>query len=456
MVRVYTFIALLVVAVVGQQVGNLTPENHPAISFQKCTNSSGCTTINGAVVLDSNWRWTHATTGSNNCYTGNTWDPTLCPDPVTCAAKCALDGADYPGTYGITTSASQLNLGFVTHGPYSTNIGSRVYLMASNNQYQIFKLKNQEFAFDVDVSNLPCGLNGALYFVQMDADGGLSKYPGNKAGAQYGTGYCDAQCPHDIKFINGEANILDWQPSPSDPNSGGGMYGTCCTEMDIWEANSMASAYTPHVCSVNGQYRCSGTQCGDGSNRYGGVCDKDGCDFNSFRMGAQTFFGRNLKVDTTKPVTVVTQFVTSDGTANGQLTEIRRVYVQNGQVIPNSAANFTGIKPYNSISDSFCTDQKNLFGDKNAFEAQGGLQGMGNALANGMVLVMSLWDDHAANMLWLDSNYPSNATATKPGIARGNCPTNSGVPSQVESEYPNSNVKVSNIKFGDIGSTYKQ
>lgn len=48
----------------------------------------------------------------------------------------------------------------------------------------MFKLKNMEFTFDVDVSNLPCGLNGALYFVKMDADGGVSQYPTNKAGAK--------------------------------------------------------------------------------------------------------------------------------------------------------------------------------------------------------------------------------------------------------------------------------
>ena len=52
-----------------------------------------------------------------------------------------------------------------------------------------FKLKNREFTFDVDASQLPCGLNGALYFVEMDEDGGTSKYPGNTAGANYGTGY---------------------------------------------------------------------------------------------------------------------------------------------------------------------------------------------------------------------------------------------------------------------------
>jgi hypothetical protein len=72
---------------------------------------------------------------------------------------------------------------------------------------QMFKFTgNQEFTFDVDLSNLPCGFNGALYFVSMDADGGMSKYSTNKAGAKYGTGYCDAQCPRDLKFINGEAH----------------------------------------------------------------------------------------------------------------------------------------------------------------------------------------------------------------------------------------------------------
>lgn len=73
----------------------------------------------------------------------------------------------------------------------------------STTEYQILKLLGQEFTFDVDVSNLPCGLNGALYFAQMDADGGMARWPGNKAGAKYGTGYCDAQCPQDIKFIDG-------------------------------------------------------------------------------------------------------------------------------------------------------------------------------------------------------------------------------------------------------------
>ena len=93
-------------------------------------------------------------------------------------------------------------------------------MLNGNDKYEMFKVLGKEFTFTVDVSTLPCGVNGALYFVDMLEDGGLSKYPGNKAGAEYGVGYCDAQCPHDIKFINGEANVDGWNPSPSDPNSG--------------------------------------------------------------------------------------------------------------------------------------------------------------------------------------------------------------------------------------------
>ena len=92
-----------------------------------------------------------------------------------------------PGTYGITTSNDALTLKYVTKGTYSTNIGSRTYLMENENKYQMFNLIGKEFTFDVDVSKLPCGLNGALYFVEMASDGGLGK-GNNKAGAKYGTG----------------------------------------------------------------------------------------------------------------------------------------------------------------------------------------------------------------------------------------------------------------------------
>ncbi|KAJ2922827.1 hypothetical protein H1R20_g14212, partial [Candolleomyces eurysporus] len=447
---------LLVAPSLGQQVGNYTSESHPRLPWQECTRS-GCTTrSNGAVALDSNWRWTHITGNYTNCYTGNTWNTSVCTSGAQCASRCALEGANYTQTYGISTSGNALTLKFVTRGE-NTNVGSRVYLMASESRYQMFNLLNKEFTFDVDVSKLPCGINGALYFVQMDEDGGMSKYSGNKAGAKYGTGYCDSQCPRDIKYINGEANVEGWNPSPNDTNAGTGGYGTCCAEMDIWEANSISTAYTPHPCQTTndgGQQRCTGQQCGT-PIRHDGICDPDGCDFNSYRMGDRTYYGAGKTVDTTKKMTVVTQFITDNNSTTGNLVDIRRVYVQDGRVIPNSKVNFPGLlEPFDSLSQKFCDDAKRAFEDATSFQKQGGLVHMGRSLAKGHVLVLSIWNDHTANMLWLDSSYPVNADPAKPGIARGTCPTDSGDPKQVEADHPDAQVIFSNIKFGDIGSTY--
>ncbi|KAF8748799.1 glycoside hydrolase family 7 [Rhizoctonia solani] len=390
----------------AQQAGTATAETHPSLPWQKCTKSGGCVTqSSGKIVLDSNWRWVHTTSGYTNCYTGNTWDSTLCPDPTTCASNCALDGADYSGTYGITTNGNALTLKFVTKTS-TTNVGSRVYLLADDSNYQMFKLKNQEFTFDADVSNLPCGLNGALYFSEMSADGGMSEYPGNKAGAKYGTGYCDAQCPKDIKFINGEGNVLDWTPSSNDVNAGTGRYGTCCNEMDVWEANAVSTAYTP----THAPYYQE-------DNRS-----------HSVYHHRRNCYRRPLRD--------------------------RRLYVQDGKVIQNSKTNISGMSAYDSITEAFCTAQKTAFSDTNIFASKGGYTNMGKAFDNGMVLVMSIWDDHAANMLWLDSNYPVGSDASKPGVARGTCATTSGVPSDVEANSPNASVTFSNIRFGDIDSTY--
>ncbi|EOA87017.1 glycoside hydrolase family 7 protein [Exserohilum turcica Et28A] len=437
----------------AQQVGTSTAEVHPKLTWQTCTGTGGnsCSNKSGSIVLDSNWRWAHNVGGYTNCYTGNTWNTQYCADGASCTKNCAIDGADYSGTYGITTSSNSLSLKFVTKGSYSSNIGSRTYLMETDTKYQMFNLINKEFTFDVDVSKLPCGLNGALYFVEMAADGGIGK-GNNAAGAKYGTGYCDSQCPHDIKFINGKANVEGWNPSDADPNGGAGKIGACCPEMDIWEANSISTAYTPHPCKGTGLQECTdATTCGDGDSRYSGVCDKDGCDFNSYRMGVKDFYGPGATLDTSKKMTVVTQFIGS----GSSLSEIKRFYVQNGKVYKNTNSAVSGVSG-NSITDSYCSAQKTAFGDNNSFATLGGLNGMGASLARGHVLVMSLWDDHAVNMLWLDSTYPTDADPSKPGAARGTCPTTSGKPEDVEKNSPDATVVFSNIKFGPIGSTFAQ
>ena len=59
-------------------------------------------------------------------------------------------------------------------------------------------------------------------------------------------------------------------------------------------------------------------------------------------------------------------------------------------------------------------------------------------------------------MLWLDSNYPLDRDPSEPGVARGTCPTTSGVPKDVEAQNPDSTVVYSNIKWGPVGSTFAE
>jgi cellulose 1,4-beta-cellobiosidase len=453
----------------GQAPGTLTKENHPKLDYEVC-GATGCTKHTTGMVIDSNWRWTHIAGSTTNCFTGNLWDAKLCPDEATCSKQCVIEGADkeYTGTYGVTTKADKISLQFVTEGPYTTNVGSRLYMMDNDDtNYKMFHMKNREFTFTVDDADIDCGLNGALYFVQMDKDGGKSKYSkyNDMAGAKYGTGYCDAQCPHDMKWIHGRANVEDWVPSETDVNAGKGKYGTCCTEIDLWEANKISMAFTMHACDADKQgFRCEGTDCGDFSNtdhqsRFKGVCDKNGCDIQHTRfMGkGQTFYGpgSKYKIDTTKPVTVTTQFITADGTDTGKLTEVKQLYTQNGRTIEHPKYSLNA-NQHNSITDKMCADWVHETKDGTNFLAKGGLKAVDDAFTAGAVLVVSLWDDHDVNMLWLDSNYPIDADATQKGAYRGSCKVTSGAPSDVEKNIPNATIHFSGIKWGPIGKTIQK
>ena len=55
-------------------------------------------------------------------------------------------------------------------------------------------------------------------------------------------------------------------------------------------------------------------------------------------------------------------------------------------------------------------------------------------------------------MLWLDATYPVGST--EPGALRGPCSTDTGIPEEMREEVPSSNVAFSNVKFGEIGSTF--
>jgi len=106
-------------------------------------------------------------------------------------------------------------------------------------------------------------------------------------------------------------------------------------------------------------------------------------------MGVKDFYGPSMTVDTTKKFTVVTQFIKGE---SGGLESIKRYYVQDGKVIPNSESAIDGVTG-NEITEDFCKAQKTAFGDTDNFAEKGGLAQMSKALEGDMVLVMSLWDD---------------------------------------------------------------
>jgi|ERR1712232_608317 len=124
-------------------------------------NSNGqkeCDDQQKSISLDANWRWTHRAGETVNCYTDETWDAGACPDGETCAKNCAAGAVDeetWEGTYGVKKNGNGLDLGFVTHGPYSVNVGSRSYVMENDKEYKLFSMLQKEITFDVDLSNMP-------------------------------------------------------------------------------------------------------------------------------------------------------------------------------------------------------------------------------------------------------------------------------------------------------------
>ena len=101
-VMLQQLIVIFITCCWAQQPGTKV-EGNPLISVTECS-SSGCSTKDHKLVLDANWRWIHDEK-FQNCYTGNLWDTSICPDPESCAENCMLEGVDagqYKNTYGVT------------------------------------------------------------------------------------------------------------------------------------------------------------------------------------------------------------------------------------------------------------------------------------------------------------------------------------------------------------------
>lgn len=231
-------VVFLAAAVAGQHPGTFVFERAPPLRWHRCNATDSCEPVSGSVVLEANERaYNHETDGFMSCWIGNEWTSPACTtDGDLCAASCAIEGADYRNDHGITTTGAggALSQRYRTISQFGTFYGSRVFLLGEQNKYQTFTLLDNEFAFDVDLSKVECGMNAALQFVGMEADGGLARFPGNKAGAKYGTGYCDSSCTRSQKWVAGKGNVEGWEPSPYDEENGIGALGACCPEFALW------------------------------------------------------------------------------------------------------------------------------------------------------------------------------------------------------------------------------
>lgn len=87
---------------------------------------------------------------------------------------------------------------------------------------------------------------------------------------------------------------------------------------------------------------------------------------------------------------MVTQFLTNNNSPNGTLTEIKRMYIQEGRLIENAlVTNISGkaVQMEGTVNQDFCTAR-----NASAYLRLGGMEGMGQSLSRGMVLIFSLWN----------------------------------------------------------------
>ena len=188
---------------------------------------------------------------------------------------------------------------------YNTSItlqgGGRVYIGNSpsnsldpnsyfNFDLQDDKSQSKRLTFDVDMNEVGCNCNGALYLVTMPAYNSNQQLQPGKDGSYY----CDA-------------------------NQVGGTY---CPEMDVMEANKYAMASTAHTCNYIPPH-------------YYSYCDRGGCGTNVLdaHLGE---FGPGKKIDTNRPFTLSVEF--SKG-GNDRLSSITNTFQQNGQTISFNACN---------------------------------------------------------------------------------------------------------------------
>lgn len=207
----------------------------------------------------------------------------------------SVDGKEQT-KYVITNSDIGKNV-IVNGGSITLQAGARVYLgdnyttaFTPNGFYEA-DLFGKRFKVDMDLSQVGCNCNGAIYTVSMPAYSSSQQLQPGKEGDYY----CDA-------------------------NQVG---GTFCPEMDISEANKYAMASTPHTCNYVPPH-------------YYSSCDKGGCGANVLDSHSGEF-GPGKTIDTNKPFTLSVSFINSGNPP--VLSVVNNYFWQEGRTIQFNSCN---------------------------------------------------------------------------------------------------------------------
>jgi Glycosyl hydrolase family 7 len=296
----------------------------------------GCATIKNTKASANNETYSPATVATA-CFSPTTATPTpATPTPSTTNSSSANDTSSTNDAGSIVVN--QITTNYINDGGLSLDSqgvsvsdqtitlsiakaadGPRIYMLdSSGSNYQMFNLNNKKLEFDVDLTNVPCDYNLALYLTEMDYNSSI------------GSGYCDAQ----------------------------GFTAAPCGEMDIFEANIVAAHVTTHPCS-------------------NGSCDKDGSAqkiaFADSGFGPKMHIATSFKTENGVLVDVSQTITDTDGNtitltisdtgANGGFASMGQSF-SNGMVLVMSiwTAGSGGMEWLNGICGSYQTDRSNIYG----------------------------------------------------------------------------------------------
>ena len=183
------------------------------------------------------------------------------------------------------------------------------------------------------------------------------------------------------------------------------------------------------------------------------ICDKHGCDVNSFYMGGQTFLCVGITVRTSPTPSSIMSRPRTTSSPDPRATSAASTSGTTGHRQANT--NIPSMDASNSINYSFCRAEGTSFCNTKPFEKLGSIPITGNAFDQGMVVVASFWEDYDPNMLWPGSDYLTDTKSSQPGRSWAlPCLPISGILADIRLQKSGATVILFSVEFDLIRLTY--